>query len=114
MNVQDLTEWREWRKRLIATYQDHVLLRDRALASVPKLPIERVIEVLLRTVHTALLIYTGADRATQEDMLWEIKLWYAIARDELPKPIADEIFRVWRDALAWEEQQLAEMKREMN
>jgi hypothetical protein len=102
--MNSFEEWQEVREKLIQTYCERVLPRDLQVAAQPRLPLHIVFDVLFRTIHTALLIYTGADPTTQREMLVLVKRIYTLMHRELPAPEFEEIstalFGAWRHVLA--------------
>ena len=106
-DVDSFEEWQEIREELLWKYIKRVLPRDKLLVEQPRLPLPICIEVMFRTVNTALLIYTGADAATQRDVLMLIKRMYTLMQRELParefKEITSTLFGSWHRALAEQE-----------
>jgi hypothetical protein len=106
-DVDSFEEWQEIREELLWKYIKRVLPRDLLLVEQPRLPLHTCVEVMFRTVNTALLIYTGADAATQREVLLLIKRMYTAMQRELPAPefeqISSTLFGSWHRALAEEE-----------
>ena len=106
-DVDSFEEWQEVREELLWTYRKRVLPRDVLLCKQPKLPLHTCVEVMFRTVNTALLIYTGADPTTQRQVLLLIKRMYTLMQRELPAPVFEQfsstLFGQWHRALAEEE-----------
>ena len=106
-DVDGFEEWQEIREELIWKYINRVLPRDLLLVEQPRAPLHTCVEVMFRTVNTALLIYTGADAATQREMLLMIKRMYTAMQRELParefELISLPLFGPWHRALVGEE-----------
>ena len=97
-------EWQEIREELIWKYINRVLPRDLLLVEQPRAPLHTCVEVMFRTVNTALLIYTGADAETQREVLMLIRRMYTLMQRELPahefEQISSMLFGPWHRALA--------------
>ena len=105
-SMDSFEEWQEVRERLLRTYCERVMPHDMSLAAQARLPLRTCMEVLFRTVHTALLIYTGADPTTQREMLVLVKRMYTLMQRELPAPEFEEckkLFDVWWRVFAEQE-----------
>jgi hypothetical protein len=105
-DVNSFEEWQEIREQLLWKYIKCVLPRDLLLCE-QRMPPHSCVEVMFRTVNTALLIYTGADAATQREVLLLIKRMYTAMQQELPAPVFEQfsstLFGQWHRALAEEE-----------
>jgi hypothetical protein len=106
-DVDSFEEWQEIREELLCKYIKRVLPRDLWLVEQPRLPLPTCVEVMFRTVNTALLIYTGADAATQREVLLLIKRMHTAMQQELPAPVFKQfeatLFGSWHRALAEQE-----------
>ena len=106
-DADSFAEWQEVREQLLRTYCERVLPRDLQVATEPWVDLRTCMEVMARTVHTALLIDTGADPAAQTKMLVLIRDAYRLMQREWPAPefekISSKLFGAWWRVLAEEE-----------
>jgi hypothetical protein len=105
-DVNSFEEWQEIREELLWKYIKCVLPRDLLLVE-QRMPLHTCVEVMFRTVNTALLMYTGADPTTQRELLLMIKRMYTAMERELPAPVFEQfsstLFGGWHRALAEQE-----------
>jgi hypothetical protein len=113
--LDDMVRWREelmWSYRII----DHrITAADLWLSRQSHLPMRTVFEILYRTVYAQALEYEHSDAETKRRILPSIREQYRLLQRSIPAPycaaIASQLFEVWGDVLADEEER---EKRKMN